>query len=491
MAEVDSERSNSPQREIAKKKSRTWSLWNSADDKETQKVFDEPTQVVDQNDSARTIESTHQKSNSLSWIWGTDRRDSAPLSIPESPNIVVPCMDNCLPSQSVINKLWNLAAGNSGASRHLSKRGYPKRFKKALIIGVHGFFPNKYLRALIGEPTGTSIKFAIEAEKSVLKWAQDQNLDISIQKIALEREGKVLDRVGFFTEVMEKWCHDLERADFIFFAAHSQGVPVSIILLSRLIAQGIIKNPEKKCIGVLAMAGVNNGPFYGIDQKLLIKAYSKIENESMWELFGFQNAQSIQSKEYLSSIKLVISKNVKIVYVGSIDDQLVPLYSAIASHVHHPHIYRAVYIDGYSNTPDFVSRVVKIACCLKNLGFSDHGIIREISASLCGPLTGGGHSKVYNDPQVYGLALQFILGTTDSPANPVGVTHFQVAELGSNPFHLPWCMRGLVFETKRHYPAGGGADEIEKVFEEFDCWRPESKVLKDMKYRLNAMKSKL
>ena len=54
-------------------------------------------------------------------------------------------------------------------------------------------------------------------------------------KIALEKEGKVFDRVEFFTEILQKWEKKLNNADFIFVAAHSQGCVVSIILLAQLI----------------------------------------------------------------------------------------------------------------------------------------------------------------------------------------------------------------------------------------------------------------
>lgn len=39
---------------------------------------------------------------------------------------------------------------------------------------------------------------------------------------------------------------------------------------------------------------------------------------------------------------------------------------------------------------------------LRNLGISDHGLIRELSSSLAGSLYGGeGHSRIYDDDSVY------------------------------------------------------------------------------------------
>ncbi|GME83997.1 unnamed protein product [Ambrosiozyma monospora] len=66
---------------------------------------------------------------------------------------------------------------------------------------------------------------------------------------------------------------------------------------------------------------------------------------------------------------------------------------------------------------------------------------------------------------------------------------FDIKKLGLNPFNLPWCVRGLFFEVTKHLPSA--EEEIQFVFKEFDEWNPESKVLKDVKYRLNGIKSKL
>lgn len=416
---------------------------------------------------------------------------------PLVPNQVVPVFES-LPYYSTTTSLINnfnnfkytLGFGVQDPKHLYRVSAKPSDIKKVLIIGVHGFFPTKVLRPLIGEPTGTSIKFAKEAEQAVLRWAKRENMDISIQKIALEKEGKIFDRVEFFYQVMKKWVEDIQNADYIFIAAHSQGCPVSILLLSRLIEDGIVNLETTKRISLLAMAGINNGPFYGADQTLLVRAYSTIENDSMLELFQFQNFESSHSKEFLNSLKILINHNVKLTFIGSINDQLVPLYSSTCLHVRHPNIFRATYIDGGSNTPDFVSRAVSLANHLHNIGLSDHGVIKEISNSLAGPLTGGGHSKIYNDPQVYDLALDFSLHTNDLKYKiPLHFKPYSIEQLGVNPYHLPWCMRGLLFETKIHIPQGN--EEIDKLFEEFENWKPETKQLKDMKYRLNGIKSKL
>ena len=375
---------------------------------------------------------------------------------------------------------------------------------KVLIVGVHGFFPTKMIRPIIGEPTGTSVKFISEAENAVLRWFQRHDTHVEISKIALEKEGKVLDRVDFFFDVLKKWINEINKADFVYFVSHSQGCPVTIILLAKLIEAGIIDvdniiasdmppiamkpNEKKKIISVLAMAGINNGPFYGADQTFFVKAYSAIEKDSLKELFQFQNFHSVLSQKFIQGLRICIASNVKISFVGSINDQLVPLYSSTCQFAHHPNIFKATFVDKDSKTPSFITRIVSIANHLSNLGYDDHGIIKEISGSLAGTLTGGGHSKIYNEEQVYELGIQFALETTDLPVDiPVVYKGYEVDQLGSNPYHLPWCMRGLLYETGVHL----GREEIDALFTEFDQWEPETKQLKNVKYRLNGLKSKL
>jgi len=68
----------------------------------------------------------------------------------------------------------------------------------------------------------------------------------------------------------------------------------------------------------------------------------------------------------------------------------------------HPYIYRAVFIDGRVHAPDFLAHLVGFALKLRNLGISDHGLIRELSVPLAGSLySGEGHSRLYDDEQVY------------------------------------------------------------------------------------------
>jgi hypothetical protein len=54
----------------------------------------------------------------------------------------------------------------------------------------------------------------------------------------------------------------------------------------------------------------------------------------------------------MQALEEVLKFGVRIVYVGSIDDQLVSLESSTFTNITHPYIYRAVFIDGRVHSPD-------------------------------------------------------------------------------------------------------------------------------------------
>lgn len=470
-----------------------------------------------ENDGVNVMETTTNKS----------KHDQAATEenldeLAQKPNIVTPQFE-ILPEKSKWNDMkaklrdyavrWHVM-DEEKERRPILKRTSPQRHFdlfsengkspiKVLIVGVHGFFPTKLIRSFIGEPTGTSAKFVLEAEAIVMRYFESHNQQVEISKIALEKEGKIFERVDYFFDVMSKLAHEINEADIIYFVSHSQGSPVTIILLAKLLECGIINidnskffngpadykfTSSKKIISILCMAGINNGPFYGADQTLFVRAYQTIEKDSLRELFEFQKFDSLQSKQFIESLRTLIKNNAKITFVGSINDQLVPLYSSTCLFAHHPNIFRATFVDKGSQTPDFITRIVKIAGSLINLGYDDHGIIKEISGSLAGPLTGGGHSTIYREVQVYELGIRFALETTDDFIDlAVDYTPYQLCDLGANTYHLPWCMRGLLYETDRHL----NKDEINLLFQEFENWEPATKQLKDIKYRLNGIRYKL
>lgn len=369
------------------------------------------------------------------------------------PNMVIPKLEDCLEPESPPSAMWHSLSNRIAKmfddpkathQKHLRLRITPApKISKAVAIGIHGFFPIRMVRSIIGEPTGTSVKFANEAALAMQRWAEAHGQsDMEIEKIALEGEGIVLDRIENLYRLLSNWMDHLRQADFILVAAHSQGAPVAVQLIAKLIEEGLVDNTK---IGILGMAGVSLGPFYGLDQKLVMRAYSSIEHDSLKELFAFQNPNSLQARRYISGLRTVIAHGVKITFVGSVNDQLVPLYSSLCANVTHPHIFRSVFVDGKTHAPTFIIHFIELLVKLRNYGYSDHGIIRDISDAMAGTLTGGGHSTIYNEHGVYDLAICHALETSVINDIPVLVDEkFEVPMPSNfNPYHLPWSVRGM------------------------------------------------
>ncbi|KAL2840964.1 hypothetical protein BJY01DRAFT_14833 [Aspergillus pseudoustus] len=354
---------------------------------------------------------------------------------------------------------------------------YPQRVKKALAIGVHGYFPAPLIRTVLGQPTGTSVRFSNMAADAIHKYTEDHGYRCEIEKIALEGEGRIADRVDLLWKLLLTWMEEIRQADFILVACHSQGVPVGVMLVAKLIAFGCI-NANR--VGICAMAGVNLGPFSDYRSRWI--------SGSAGELFEFALPYSQVSKDYESALRTCIDFGVRISYIGSIDDQLVSLESSLFSPVSHPYIYRAVFVDGRVHAPSFVSHLVGFALKLRNLGISDHGLIRELSSPLAGSLyTGDGHSRLYDDQAVYRLAIEFAIETSPVSNVPLDMKRTHPPP-PANPYILPFAMRGLLEEEHVRHKL---YNETLELLKQFDDWKPTSKVLKDVKFRLEGIRSKL
>lgn len=85
------------------------------------------------------------------------------------------------------------------------------------------------------------------------------------------------------------------------------------------------------------------------------------------------------------------------------------------------------------------------------------------------------------------LAIEFALETTSVDGVPLHVQKYQIPK-NSNPYILPWIMRGLLEED---FVKTELETETAELLRQFDDWKPSTRVLKDVKYRLEAVRSKL
>src|ERR1700749_4670804 len=92
-------------------------------------------------------------------------------------------------------------------------------------------------------------------------------------------------------------------------------------------------------------------------------------------LTAFQDTHSEVSKLYFAALRSVLDAGVRFVYVASLDDQVVPIYSGSFTSVSHPLILRALYLDGdaYSSS-DFLSNLLVVLLRMRNAGLDDAGL---------------------------------------------------------------------------------------------------------------------
>lgn len=258
---------------------------------------------------------------------GPTRTQTAPSAQPapkqaaslkqEPPNLVLPEFHSTyrLARQPTFWKqVRQYFLGGEPAAPHLHINPAPPRIKKAVAIGIHGFFPAPIFQRIMGQPTGTSIRFANAAAAAIKEWSEARGYCPEIEQVALEGEGFIAERVNTLWKLLLNWIDHIKEADFIMVACHSQGVPVAMMLVAKLIQFGCVNAAR---IGVCAMAGVNMGPF--------IEYKTKYFGPTAAELFEFSDPKSLVSQMYLAALDEVLRFGVRILYVGSIDDQLVSL----------------------------------------------------------------------------------------------------------------------------------------------------------------------
>ncbi|KAI9466432.1 hypothetical protein BX667DRAFT_474996 [Coemansia mojavensis] len=403
------------------------------------------------------------------------------------------------------------------------------RLGKIAIIGVHGWFPMRMLQMLAGEPTGKSEKFCLmmrDALKAYLEESHKVTIeDSDISLFPLIGEGRIEDRVELLlaqildAEAAESSLREqqaakaaavLRDADTVFVVTHSQGTPVSAMIIERLMEMGLV-DTDRQRVAMLAMAGISHGPLAHLKDNVVVKY---IESGTARELFELMDPSSYQSQRYVAALSTILHRGVRLVCVGSWVDEAVPLYSAILQGVSHPNVYRAVYIDAPHYSDDFLTGLIVFAVRLRNMGIYDHDLLIHLSEVVAGSLWGHwGHSTVYGEPAVYKLAVKWLLYSTSatscasaSESVPADARHargngasgpqihmsyrpFNATE-PLNPFYIPWIMRTLWDEPEIQNNRGL-RNELRRLVALFDKWAPETKPGKELRYRLEPVRAAL
>ena len=374
----------------------------------------------------------------------------------------------------------------------------PRVFNQIAIIGVHGWFPSKLFSPVVGELLGTSELFTDKMNDAIRLWFHEQGITLSdeqIQCIPLSGQGMAEERVsqlyqGFLSN--EIYISGVKKADLVIFVAHSQGCPVATMILDKMMRDGFI-DPIRQQTGILAMAGIHHGPHPSLGSSVVIKY---MEKDPARQLFDFNDPSTAISRQYYRALRSVLTSGTKVCMVGSWYDQVVPLYSATMNGCSHPNIYRALYIDFKDYRPDFLSHLVVFALKLRNYGFTDYGLIVQLSDILLGNIYGfgtQGHSAIYSDINTYSLGVKWITSNFVL-CNAPGSFHLDTPPFRApskiNPYFLPWIMSKLLNDDsiKGHRELG---KEVQDILDLYHDWHPTTAPQKELRYRLEPIKSKL
>ncbi|KAG6830192.1 hypothetical protein H0H92_001779 [Tricholoma furcatifolium] len=419
--------------------------------------------------------------------------------------------------------------------------------KRVFVIGVHGWFPGAVMRSVIGEPTGTSPKFVNMMVQALEEFQEANGVKLEkITKAPLEGEGTIEGRVQkLYANLLanQEWMDDLHAADAIFVATHSQGSVVSTHLLDRLIQDGHIhtarseslssfaftsggnpvgnilsavesvrsvaetfplsislpgaapsgseqnqkiRKPQRVCC--LALCGIHLGPLRYLSSSSLLQPYFQyFETAAARELFEFQNTESDVSKKYVAALRRVVDHGTKMVYVASLNDQVVPIYSGLFTAASHPLILRALYIDGDAyHSSDFLSNLLVLLLRILNSGISDSGLTMHLSEATAGSLNGVGHSTAYEEIATYMLAVKYLFLTNDGldDQRPELVLEPFNAAMETNDYEIPWALRDVIADERvTHF----FSQEIANLRDAFRDWHPKTTILRDLKRKLQPI----
>lgn len=386
--------------------------------------------------------------------------------------------------------------------------------KRVVVIGIHGWFPGAVMRTVLGEPTGTSNKFVTMMCQALELFQEQHKVRLErVTQIPLEGEGTISKRVEkLYTNLTtnSEWMDDLHAADAILVATHSQGSIVSTHLLDRLIREKHIKTsrtsdllasasatlapggtssagPSAQRVCCLALCGIHLGPLRYLSSSSLLQPYIQyFESAAAKELFEFQNTNSEVSKVYVKALRNVVDHRVKMVFIASLNDQVVPLYSGLFTAASHPLILRALYIDGDAyHSSDFLSNLLVLLLRVMNVGLSDSGLLTHLSEATAGSLSGIGHSTVYEELATYSLAVNYLFMTDHgSNEHPELVVHEFDANTELNDYEIPWALRDLIAnEGVAHF----FRSDFENLRNAFPDWHPKTAILRDIKRKLQPI----
>ncbi|KAI1787100.1 hypothetical protein LXA43DRAFT_975425 [Ganoderma leucocontextum] len=386
---------------------------------------------------------------------------------------------------------------------------------RVVVIGVAGWSPGAVTRTLAGGLPSSSSKFVNMTVQALEQYADEGGFKFKkVTPMALEGDGTIRKKVSrVYNHLLEndEWMEDLHAADVIFVASHSQGAVVSTHLIDRLIEDGhiltarsvdtlaksaaafaaggaaAVPTAQAQRICLLSLCGIHLGPLRYMKTSSLLQPYIQyVENAAARELFEFQDTESKVSKNYVGALRNVLDHGTKAVYIASLNDQVVPIYSGLFTAASHPRILRALYIDNDAyHSSDFLSNLLILLIRILNAGLSDRGLLAHLSEATAGTLSGIGHSTAYEELATYSLAVKYFFTTNDGTASDAElvINPFNAVE-EQNDYEIPWLLRDMIADHKiSHF----FAHEFSQLRDAFDGWQPKTTILRDVKRKLQPI----
>jgi hypothetical protein len=326
----------------------------------------------------------------------------------------------------------------------------------------------------------------------------DSPAELDITCIPLFGHGKVEIRVeNYLSTQLQQYKSKIMAADLIICVGHSQGCLVSVQLLCKLMRELHWIDTSRQNLTVLLLAGLHHGPFPDLPGDL----YAATK-----ELFTFSHADSDASRRHVSSLHFLVENGAKFLFVGSVHDQVVPLYSSLAQILpNNANIMRAFYVDYAHYAPDFLYALISLLLYMHNTSsgqfpqYSD--LLVHLSGFCRGGLlsgAGGAHSAIHRLRDLYSLAVEFaLIGPAEREIGPTQLNTQSYAlwsaVLSDNFTHSRFNKYLLQLRARELISAlpyselSNAAPEINRLRALFQDWQPRLKAHKILKETLNSV----
>ena len=359
--------------------------------------------------------------------------------------------------------------------RHLylqNMKNAQKSYKRAFVLSIHGFLPQKIVRNIIGESSLNSELMTKKVVSEMKRWGDINNVDINFQTLSVEGYGKREDRVNEIIEIIKDWDEEIKKCEYFVCVSNGMNCSISLKVLRFLVDEGLLSNEIQDKLGFISLGGAYYGALESIESKISNRGNVGQDAEIISEMFGMSES------EVFEDFEILLKENFKVSLVGSLNDCFVGIHSSLLLDIDHCNIYRNIFIDGKENLSDFLISLIELIVIVKNLKYKDYQLLNEISQYFQGNVGEGGHFTMMEDKNSYRNGIKFMMDTSNSIYDET----LKKVEFRNecNDYHIPWSLRGFVEEViglKRIE----AAETLKGLHEEYLVWEPVEGKMKELK----------